>query len=362
MKLAGFSVRGDFVVGRGALLAALSLLALAGCASGGLKNQPSRAANPALSFFVIGDAPYGPEDEAMLVSALPLIKAVRPDFVVHVGDFKAGRAPCDGSQDDAFAALIADLAPIPLFYTPGDNEWTDCDRNNDPATGAPYSELGRLDVVRARFFSAPPPGADRFAWRNQDGYPENATWKDRNVRFATLHVVGTADGWGYVDGDPLDLATAAARTRGAAATAWLREAASTAKAESAEALIVAMQADPTETRNFKGTPCAEAVSDAYRCDAFLSLRQAFRDAAAAYGGPILVIHGDTEPFTLDQDFLDGGATNLWRLNAAGDAGVDASGKPYGVRDVTEVVITPGADAPFAAKGLLTGAVPAGLAR
>ena len=39
---------------------------------------------------------------------------------------------------------------MPLLYTPGDNEWTDCHR---PAAGR-YNPLERLDAVRATFFDA----------------------------------------------------------------------------------------------------------------------------------------------------------------------------------------------------------------
>lgn len=311
----------------------------------------------AFAFFVIGDTPYSPEDEAMLAAALLKIKAAKPGFILHLGDFKGGKAPCDGEADDAFAALIEALAPAAVFYTPGDNEWTDCDRNNDPSTSAPYSELGRLDALRARFFSSPPAGSVRFGWRNQEGAPENASWRDRNVRFATVHVTGTANGRGFVQGDPLDLAQAAVAAREAAARLWIDEAAQRAKSEQAQALIFAMQADPTETGKNTGARCEGVVENDYACDAFVDLRASLRAAAASFGGPTLVIHGDTEPFTLNRDWLDGEAPNLWRLNAAGDAGVGALGHPYGLRDVTRVTISPGAAVPFAARGLLSGAAP-----
>lgn len=310
-----------------------------------------------ISFFVIGDLPYGPEDEAALAEALPKIKATKPGFIIHVGDFKGGRAPCDGSADNDFAALAASLEPASVFYTPGDNEWTDCDRNNDPSTGAPYSELGRLDILRARFFAEPPKGADRFGWRNQEGAPENATWRDKGVRFATLHVTGTANGRAFVQGDPLDLARDAVDTRERAVKLWIAEAVNAAKSEKAKALVFAMQADPTETGAHTGKPCEGAMDRDYECDAFISLRADVRAAATAFGGPTLLIHGDTEPFTLNQDFRDGSVPNLWRLNAAGDSGIGSTGLPYGVRDVTEVVVSPSAPEPFTARGLLTGASP-----
>lgn len=340
--------------------AILVALCAASCASEPSRNDAREdAPKDGVSFFVIGDLPYGPEDEAALAEAAPKIKATKPDFVIHVGDFKGGRAPCDGSADNEFAALIASLEPAPVFYTPGDNEWTDCDRNNDPSTGAPYSELGRLDILRARFFAEPPKGADRFGWRNQETAPENATWRHKGVRFATLHVTGTANGRAFVQGDPLDLARDAVEFRERAVKLWIAEAVNTAKSEKAKALVFAMQADPTETGAHTGKPCEGVVDKDYECDAFISLRADLRAAAAEFGGPTLLIHGDTEAFTLNQDLRDGSASNLWRLNAAGDAGIGSTGFPYGVRDVTEVVVSPSAAEPFTARGLLSGAAPKG---
>lgn len=69
-----------------------------------------------------------------------------------------------------------------------------------------------------------------------------------------------------------------------------------------------------------------------------------------------MVHGDTSPFTLNRDFVDVAAPNLWRLNAAGDAGTADGGIAYGERDVTVVTVTPGSATPFAARGLLNGRV------
>lgn len=340
-------------------IAALSLaLLVASCATEDAPSDQSFSGTKgALKFVVIGDTPYAPEDEAMLAAATPKIKALKPAFVIHLGDFKGGKAPCDGEADEALAALMKDLAPATVFFTPGDNDWTDCDRNNDPSTSAPYSELGRLDVLRARFFSEPPAGAARFGWRNQDGAPENATWRADNVRFATVHVTGTANGRGFVGGDPLELALEAVEARERAAALWIAETTETAKSENAKALVFAMQADPTDTGKFTNIRCEGVVEKDYACDAFIDLRAALRAAANAFGGPTLLIHGDTDPFTLNQALLDGAAPNLWRLNAAGDAGVGETGFPYGVRDVTEVVVDSRDAPPFRARGLTTGDPP-----
>jgi hypothetical protein len=55
--------------------------------------------------------------------------------------------------DEYFAAIRKnfDTFTLPLVYTPGDNEWTDCHRTNNGA----YGPLGRLDKVRETFFPKP---------------------------------------------------------------------------------------------------------------------------------------------------------------------------------------------------------------
>lgn len=335
---------------RGALAAAL--LAAAGCATEYSAVDSDPFPQGAFSFIVIGDTPYSSDDEEMLAAALPLIRNGAFPFVIHIGDTKGGRAPCTTDHDDRFARLLADLQPIPVIYTPGDNEWTDCDRNVEEATGKPYSDLARLQMIRTRFFADPPPTPKAFEFERQAAQVENASWRHHGVRFATLHVVGTANGRDFVTGDPLDEAKAAADARDAANSAWLAHALDLAVSEGAAALVIAMQGDPTD---FDGPqPCADVSSRDEACDAFKVLREDLRAAAIAFGRPLLVIHGDTAPFTLDQTFAGAEAPTLWRLNAAGDAGIGVTGVFYGTRDVTVVTIDPVVPATLTARGLVSG--------
>ena len=349
------------------LLAAAGAVLLAACNDGIESAAPGR---DALSFIVVGDAPYGPEDEAMLADALPLIKASRTPFVVHLGDYKGGKTACADHYDAAFAALIDDLRPTPVFYTPGDNEWTDCDRNPDQRTGRPYSDLDRLDKIRTLFFSGPPaaldePGAaEAFGFRQQETLIENATWIHERVRFLTVHVVGTNNGRNWVVGDSLLRAREAVEARDAANLEWITAGFKAARQERARAVIIAMQGDPVQIwRQARGKPCDADGTQPVRadgeqvCDGFLALRRRLREEALAFDGPVLVMHGDTAPFSLNQDFLGETAPNLWRFNAAGDAGVGRTGLPYGLRDVAMVTFDPSKNKPFSAFGLLTGETP-----
>jgi hypothetical protein len=334
-----------------ALVLSAGLCLAAGCAT---PPQPAQ-----IVFPVIGDTPYGPEDEAQLRDEIvPAIRAARHPFVIHIGDYKAGATPCTEEYDAAFDALIEALAPAQVFYTPGDNEWTDCDRNLDPSTGSPMSELGRLEQLRARHFRPASVDKNRWAYESQDAQAENATWRHAGIRFATLHVVGTNNGRNFVTGDPLDAAAAAADARDANNLAWIAYVAQAARRERARALVIAMHGAFTDTPERVRDIACDGLAGTGRtpCDGFAALRPALRAGAETFGGPTLLIHGDTAPFTLDQDMLGFEAPNLWRLNAAGDAGTN-NGVPYGVRDATLVTVAPEQHPPFAATGLVTGAAP-----
>lgn len=335
-----------------------AMLLAAGCASvsgNGEQGGPGEA----FTIPVIGDIPYSEDDAALLQDGIvPAIRAGDYPFVIHVGDYKGGGAPCDAAADEAQRALIEALKPAPVFYTPGDNEWTDCDRFNDPETGKPQSELSRLKRVRELFFAAPAAAPDAMKVRAQAAMTENVTWTYKGVRFANLHIVATNNGRNEIAGDDPALSATAADQRDIANLAWLLEVAAVARRENARALVISFQADVTDVdADLLGKPCDGASASRERtCDAFAMLRPAMRNAAIAFGGPTLLIHGDTAPFTLGQSFSGDEAPNMWRLNAAGDFGRRGV-ITYGVQDATLLTINPDSSTPFTAEGLVTGANP-----
>ncbi|MEL6372210.1 MAG: metallophosphoesterase [Pseudomonadota bacterium] len=312
-----------------------------------------------VTFIVVGDTPYSDKDEVMLGKAIPKVKEGDFPFVIHIGDYKGGGKPCTADHDVRHQELISSLSPLPVIYTPGDNEWTDCDRFEDPETGERYSDLDRLARVRELFFSERIKNTEGLDFRQQETLPENAAWSHGGVHFLTLHVTGTNNGRDWVTGDPLNEAKTAVEARDVANQEWLAGEAAHASEKGARALVIAMQADPTDIEDKPADiMCTDvAASNKHPCDAFTDLRAQIRDVALAFERPVIVIHGDTAPFTLNQSFAGEEAPNLWRLNAAGDAGVGRTGFPYGVRDVTHVTITPEADQPVEAFGLVTGKKP-----
>ncbi len=333
-----------------ALIAILS----ASCSTLRTPTQPSLPQSE-FSFFVMGDSPYTKVDEEMLRKVTPIVKASDAPFVIHIGDYKGGGTECTNSYDDQHDILISNLSPKPVFYTPGDNEWTDCDRNINDVTGKEYSELDRLAKLRKTKFRTLPNGTAILNAKRQSSQVENVTWRYNNVRFATLHVVGTNNGRDQVRGDKLSAAKRAVDLRDRSNSDWLHRVFKRANRESASALVIALHGDITDTDDKpEDLMCTDvSASEEHACDAFTDLRHSIRDHSIKFGKPVLVIHGDTDPFTLDQKFAGEEAENLWRLNAAGDAGPG-----YGVSDITEVLVRLGEPSPFSAKGVMTGKFPA----
>src|SRR5690349_6718116 len=84
------------------------------------------------SIIAMGDMPYHlPQDMERFKRLTDQVNQFNPLFSVHVGDIKGGGSLCS----DAYFYQMKDMFMQfkgPLILTPGDNDWTDCDR---PACG-----------------------------------------------------------------------------------------------------------------------------------------------------------------------------------------------------------------------------------
>src|SRR5439155_17576187 len=115
------------------LASLLAAAATAGMASadrspaGDQADRGERAARP-YAIGLWGDLPYN--DAQTMVGVPNLISDMNSQklaFTVHDGDLKAGSGPCpDSLYTDALARFNSLEAPA--MFTPGDNDWTDCDR------------------------------------------------------------------------------------------------------------------------------------------------------------------------------------------------------------------------------------------
>ena len=241
------------------------------------------AAEP-LRFFAIGDLPYRESEEEPLRRLLASAVAQRTPFIVHVGDIKGGSAPCTDANLREIAALFA-AQPVPVVYTPGDNEWTDCHR----AGAGAHDPLARLARVRQVFFEDPRVlrMSELGATRQDPDYPENAYFLRSGVLVVALHVVGSNNG--YAPSRPASVAELQARE--AANRDFLERALDAAKAREAQALVILIQANPLFERG-RGPR------------GFRRFKEDLVGLMGRFPGPVLLIHGDTHRFRHDRPLID----------------------------------------------------------
>ena len=104
-----------------------------------------------------GDMPYS--DVQALTGVPNLIADMNSQhlaFTVHDGDLKAGNGTVGSTTPTTCTDALYDQAlrffnslEAPAIFTPGDNDWTDCDR----ASNGGFSSRERLDHERSVFFS-----------------------------------------------------------------------------------------------------------------------------------------------------------------------------------------------------------------
>jgi hypothetical protein len=251
------------------------------------RERAADATGGQFAFALIGDLPYTESDEASLVAMLAATDADPLRFVLHVGDIKSSREPCSDALYERRAALL-ERSTHPLVLLPGDNEWTDCHRwmagRHDP--------LERLGALRARFWSTPGPlgtggesARESLAFERQRGQPENVRWRIGRVRFVAAHVVGSNNGRKGYEGARAEFDARTARNR-----QWLAETLRLALRERADALVIAFHAEPD------WQPKASS--------GFTDWITVLRETAEAFRRPILLLHGDSHRFTVDQPLRD----------------------------------------------------------
>jgi len=108
---------------------------------------------PPVTFITLGDMPYNLWENIALTapygSIAQAIQASDPPVVVHYGDLKTSGEDCTDSLLAARQAQIANLHPNRIVFTPGDNDWTDCDRDSLENR---FDEVERLDFLRTLFY------------------------------------------------------------------------------------------------------------------------------------------------------------------------------------------------------------------
>ena len=276
-----------------------------------------------------GDLPYS--DVQQTIGVPNLIKdmnAQRLAFTVHDGDLKQGsNSPCNDALYENSLKFLNSLE-APSMFTPGDNDWTDCDRPNNGG----YVALERLDHERAVMFNTPYSFGQRklrqavqtaplcLGTNGLTGCVENRRWTYRGVTYATLNVQGSCNNLCDTDPNPAEFSA-----RNKANIQWLKETFADATARHSAAVMLIAQADPgfdlsdstrAPLRDSKTLAEANAATDGFK-----EYLLALRSEVVAFRKPVAYVHGDSHYFRIDRPFqnaLGQRLENFTRVETFGD--------------------------------------------
>lgn len=262
------------------------LLAAAACG----RDEPEFAELPrgSFAFGVFGDGPYRGSEPERFDRLIEEVNQADLQFFLHVGDILG--VSC---SDDVYRDRLEKMNSIrhPVIYTPGDNEWSDCFSRD----AGRHDPLERLASIRRTFFRDPEHslGGRRMPLQTQAHdrryreFRENARWTHGGLVFATLHLVGSSNGSKPFRGRS-ERHDAEVRRRTEAAVAWMDAAFAEAGRTSAKGVVLVTHANI-------GLDRRNEPRQGY--DRFLD---ALERRVEAYGGPVLLIHGDSHHQRVDQ--------------------------------------------------------------
>ena len=266
------------------------------------------------TFALMGDIPYS---EREIESLRLIIDEINRDneiaFVVHDGDIKSGSEKCD-TRRFLDRKVDFEASRHPFILIPGDNEWTDCHR---PSNG-PYEPEERLAKLRELFFATDESLGRRKMklTRQGDLQPQYAAWRE-NVRwefegalFVGVNIPGSNNNWKN-RGDNSEF-----HERLKANTAWIDTNFRSARERNLRAVMLVLQANP----DFEGEEAAKQKARPGFRDGFAEFKAQLVQEARAFGKPVVVVHGDTHSYQLNQPLKDEtGATvaNVTRLETPG---------------------------------------------
>lgn len=278
------------------------------------------------------------------------------EFVAHDGDLKAGNS----TKGSVTPTTCADALYVqglnyfnslraPAVFTPGDNDWTDCDR----ASNGGFNSRERLDHERQLFFSTPytlgqrhllqQVQTDKLCLNAQNelvACVENRRWTLHGVTYATLNVQGSCNNLCDTNPDHDEWAA-----RNAADITWLHATFAEANDRGSVAVMLISQADPgfdatdatrgpvRDPKTLIETDFLPASDPAYggipippsiaipTPDGFHDFLLALRQEVIAFGKPVAYVHGDSHYFRIDKPFLDSKGqriANFTRVETFGD--------------------------------------------
>ena len=323
-------MRNPFLRAVGALLLAATGASFASAAQDTNKRtQAAATTQDGIAPYAIGlwgDLPYSTlQAEVGVPNLIADMNSQELAFTAHDGDLKAGSGVCS-PQVYSQALKYFNSLRAPAIFTPGDNDWTDCDRT------AGYSSLAQLDKERKLFFSTPYTlGQTRLLQEVQSAplclgvsgnvpCSENRRWTFGGVTYATLNIQGSCNNLCDTAPDPVEFAA-----RNAADIAWLHQTFQAARASNSAAVMLISQADPgfdatDPTRGPVRDPMTLAETDG-QPDGFQAFLLALRDEVVAFRKPVAYVHGDSHYFRIDKPFLNAQGQrleNFTRVETFGD--------------------------------------------
>jgi hypothetical protein len=314
----------------------------------GVNQQSGRA----YSIGLWGDLPYSAEQAAVIPNLIADMNSQNLAFTAHDGDLRQGSGSPNCADNSIYtrAATYFGSLHAPAIFTPGDNDWTDCDRKSLGADGR--NSLQELSNERAFFFATPytlgqtpflqevqaTPTCKGFGSANSNSGPssdvkltqtatytdvpcvENRRWIVGTVVYATINIQGSCNNLCDDYLDPVEYAA-----RNAAGIQWMKDTFTTALAQNCVAVMLITQADPGFAQDSsQGGPLRNpntlAETDGL-VDGFQTFLLALRAQVIAFGKPVAYVHGDSHYFRIDKPLLDSTGkrvTNFTRVETFGD--------------------------------------------
>ncbi|MBZ5603969.1 MAG: hypothetical protein LAO79_16845 [Acidobacteriia bacterium] len=301
-----------------------------------------------------GDLPYSAEQAAVLPNLIADMNSQDLAFTAHDGDLRQGSGSPNCADNSIYTNAAGYFASLsaPAIFTPGDNDWTDCDRQSLGGQGR--NSLQELDKERAFFFNTPftmgqtrflqevqaTPLCKGFASANGNSGPdsdvtktqtatytdvpcvENRRWIVGRVVYATINIQGSCNNLCDDYPDPVEYAA-----RNAAGIQWMKDTFATAVAQNCVAVMFITQADPGfDDTDVTRAPTRNANTlvedDAQKLtDGFHDFLTALRAEVITFGKPVAYVHGDSHYFRVDKPLLDSTGkriTNFTRVETFGD--------------------------------------------
>ncbi|BFU45424.1 hypothetical protein [Krasilnikovia sp. MM14-A1004] len=275
---------------------------------------------------LFGDMPYAAYGREHYPAVLADMNTYDLAFSVFDGDAKNGSEPCyadahptdpanptpenavaDATHPDIYQYALSKWATLkdPLVVLPGDNDWTDCDRTTIQG-GRVSDSNDRLAYERTLFYPTDRSLGQRTIklTRQSAQYPENVRWRKGPVTYIGLNIPGSDNNFslGGKEG-PAAEAQAEYAARNAANLQWLRDGFAAAKADHSRGVMVVIQADMWD-------PTATVTH-------YADTKKELFTQTVAFGGPVVLVNGDSHSFEVDKPLTDYATTN-----AAGAAGAN----------------------------------------